>query len=109
MKKIEEIIEELRTDAPFTPQILAEYRSRLAAEYSFVAEQLEKILVRKPLVWDELRGKVTSDAQADRAWERTEDGRNEIGYRLRLKSFERLSSALKSRIEVMQGEARGQF
>lgn len=91
------------------PHKCAEDRARLAGEYSFLCSQLEEILSRKPSVWNTIRPNYKSDTACERAYEATEDGINEIGLRLRLKSIEKMMSSMSSLIKIAEGEARNQF
>lgn len=89
-----------------TPRELADFKIVLAGEYSFLSSQLEKILTRKPAIWNEMRKNHQSDKATEREYEATEDGINEMGLRMRLKSVEKLLSALSSSLRVAEGEAR---
>lgn len=91
------------------PHQAAEYKTKLAGEYSWIAGQLEIILARKPIIWLELRKKRKSDNSTDREYEMLEDGVNEIGLRLRMKRVTVLMSALSSLIRVQEGEAKSQW
>lgn len=84
----------------FSPMEAVSARSVLAGYYAFYSEQLEDILVRKPNVWSKLREGCKSDKQADREYEKTDDGINEIGLTMRLKRFEKMMSALKTIIDT---------
>ena len=91
------------------PHACAEYKAMLAAEYSFYTGQLEDILVRKPEVWNDLRKECESDKAAERKWESSKDGIDEMGLRLRLKRIDKLSGALSTLIRIAEGEAKNQF
>jgi hypothetical protein len=82
------------------PSRLSNYLLVLSAQYSFLAGHLEDILRIRPACWNKLRESVKSDKACDRLWENTEQGIDEMGYRLQLKSIEKLMSALKTRINV---------
>jgi len=86
----------------FSAMEAVEARSVLVGYYAFYSEQLEDILIRKPKVWDSIRNQtgVKSDKQADRLYEMTDDGVNEIGLSMRLKRFEKMLSVLKTIIDV---------
>lgn len=78
------------------PQEAVEMRTQLAGLYAFYSEQLEDILMKKPSVWNSLRKEHKSDTATERVWEGTADGLNEKGLSLRLKSIEKMMSALKT-------------
>jgi hypothetical protein len=105
----EEVTTELRTQESITPGRLAAIRMFLAGEYSFVSGSLEQILMRKPAEWGKLRAATGSDKQADRRWDASPDGQMEMSHRLKMKSIEKLSSAIKTRLEIAAGEARNQY
>lgn len=91
------------------PHLVAEYKVKLAGEYSFFTGVLEDILSRKPKFWNENREKHKSDKATDKAFEQTEDGINEVGLRLRIKRCEKLINALGTLIRIAEGEAKNQF
>lgn len=92
-----------------SPHELAEQRLELSAEYGRYSEELEIVLLEKPRTWRTLRGTVKSDTAADRLWEETDQGRDEIRLRLRMKALDKKFSAIKTMLDVYQGEARNQF
>lgn len=88
---------------------MADLKVYIAAEYAFLSMELEKVLTLKQARWLMFRESRTSDTQAEREWGRTAEGLHEISLRLRLKAMEKLMSALTTRINVAEGEARNQF
>lgn len=103
----QEAIEKLKDVS--SPGELAELRQWFSGEYAFIAGQLEDILLLKPQKWLETREKVKSDTQAEREWQATVEGKNELIWRLRLKAIEKAMSAIKTRLEIISGESRNQF
>lgn len=91
------------------PKDCAEDLAILAGEYSFVCGHLEDVLKAKPSIWNATRLQTQSDKSADKAWDAIEQGINEMGLRLRMKSIEKMMSALKSLIAVAEGQARNQY
>lgn len=91
------------------PHLAAEYKVKLAGEYSFFTGILEDILTRKPKWWNENRPHQKSDKATDKLFEQTEDGINEMGLRLRLKRCEKLINALGTLIRIAEGESKNQF
>src|SRR5690242_17396016 len=108
---IESIAEKLKNTETIYPPELSEMRSWLAGEYAYINSQLIGILMKKPEKWKEIRysGDVKSDTAAERIWQATEEGLKETIYRMQLKTIEKLSSAIKSRMEVLMGEAKNQY
>lgn len=86
------------------PTEAVELRTKLAGLYSFYSSIYQDILSRKPKTWLKLRESCKSDTQADRQYEMTEDGINEIGLKLKIKVIEKLMSAFKTIIEVANNE-----
>jgi hypothetical protein len=85
-------------------------RGWLAAECAYINNQLIGVLMIEPEKWKDIRysGKVKSDTAAERLWQSTPEGLRKTAYRMKLKTIEKLLSAIKSRMEVMMGEARNQ-
>jgi hypothetical protein len=108
---IESIAQQLKTSDAIYPPELSEMRAWLAGEYAYINSQLIGVLMKKPEKWKEIRysGEVKSDTAAERIWQATEDGLQETILRMKLKTIDKLSSAIKSRMEVLMGEARNQF
>ncbi len=92
-----------------TPHQAADKRVQLSVEYSRLSEQLEEILTTKPSKWMEIRKEVKSDKAADRAYDATPDGINEMKYRMEMKRKEKELSALSSLLNVYNQEANGKF
>lgn len=91
------------------PQQAQEWRNWLGAEYSFVGGQLTPILASKGKVWKELRKKTKTDKQADLEWETSEWGQKEKILKMRLKRIEKLSSALRTQLEMWNKETYNQY
>jgi len=99
-------IEEKMKGGGISPSEISDLILESCAEYGWNASQLEEIIKVKPVEWMKFRMQVTSDKQADRNWEQTELGINEGVYRLRLKRIEKIISALKTKLSVIQGESK---
>lgn len=91
------------------PQGAAEDQAILAGEYSWIMGRLEDIVPRKAPIWNNLRKDFKSDTATDRAYDATEDGVNEQILKLRAKGVEKMMSALKSLINIAQGQANNQY
>lgn len=94
-----------------TPHQLAAERVEVSALYAEASRQLEEILERKPAIWSEIRSKedVTSDAQAERQWDATEDGINEMKLKMKMKRMEKRMSAISTMLRVYEAEGRNQW
>ena len=112
MEQIDDIAKKLR-EGYYTsnPVGASEDLAILAGNYAWVCGMLEQILQRKPALWNTIRrdDEVKSDTQAERIYQKTEDGINEMGLRLRLKAMDKMSSALKSLIRIAEGESNNQL
>jgi hypothetical protein len=101
-----EHIEAELTDTQLAPGTLADFRVYLAALYSLRAAEMQDILSRKPSAWLALREHKTSDKSADREWHATKDGSRETQLKWELRRVERLSSAIATKLRIMEQEAR---
>lgn len=81
----------------------------MTALHSQALDGLEEILAVKPQLWMNLRESVNSDKAADRAWDATEMGINEMRHRMTLKRLEKEISAAASALRVLEAEGRNQF
>lgn len=106
------IIENLKEGIYATNPVLAsEDHAKLAGEYAWICGQLEDVLKLKASKWNNIRqhAYTKSDKQADKIWDATDDGINEMGLRLRMKACEKMLSALKSLIMVAEGQKRNSY
>lgn len=105
-----EIIEEIRAIEQrlnqATPHELAEMKLQLSSIYSRMSELLMAILRKKPMMWNELRKGVKSDTSAERAWEGTEEGLQQMELTQWLKVTEKMISAINSMLRVYEAEAK---
>lgn len=104
-EKLEEVEKRMR-EGVMTPHEMADMRIYLAGEYSYLSGQLERILFSKPEKWMTLREGTKSDTSAERAWDATEDGKQEMSIRLTLKRIEKMLSAANSALRIAEQEAR---
>lgn len=89
-----------------TPHEYAERRVQITGEYSRASEQLETILLQKAELWLKIRERVKSDNQADKEWDRTPLGIEELVLRMKMKRYEKQLSSLRTMLEVLSQEAR---
>lgn len=92
-----------------TPMEIADERVRLAGEYARDSEIMAALLTQKATLWPELRENSKSDKSADKAWDSMPLGIEEMKLRLKMKASEKMMSALKTKLEVLEGEARNQY
>lgn len=92
-----------------TPGEISEKIVEYAEEYSTLSDKLGMVLSGKPTLWMELRDKHKSDTACEREWAGTILGLEETRLRLRLKSLDKTMSALKTRLRVLEGEARNLY
>ncbi len=105
---LEDIEKELQGGG-ITPNRAADLRVELSGLYSTLSGKLENVLYLKPNVWKTIREMTQSDTRADRHFEGTELGLEEMSCRLRMKRIDKVISALSSLIRVAEGNAKNQF
>lgn len=88
-----------------TPSRLAELRVILSGKYAQATNNYEEVLLKKPVIWNELRPDFKSDTACERAWEATELGISERHWKFQIKKIERMMSAIKTLITVKTTEA----
>lgn len=101
-----EHIEKEMVGGELPPGRLADYRVFLAAIYSLRASEMQNILSHKPRIWLNIREQKNSDTATDREWERTTNGQRETQLKWQLRRIDKLSSALASKLRVIEQEAR---
>jgi len=89
-----------------SPRDLCGIKTSLALLYAEYSGILENCLIEKAEKWEDFRKDATSDTQAERKWERTEEGMGETVTKLRMKKIEKLLSAVSSKIQVAEMEAK---
>lgn len=92
-----------------TPNEIADERVRLAGEYARDTEKLIELLTQKAVLWIQLRTNSKSDKATDRAWDALPLGLEEMKLRLRMKASEKQMSALKTKLDVLEVEARNTY
>jgi hypothetical protein len=102
---LEHIEQEMAGDT-LVPGRLADYRVFLAALYSLRATEMQQILAVKPAIWLDIRADKNSDKATDREWHATEKGQRETQLKWELRRIDKLSSALASKLRIMEAEAR---
>ena len=105
---IEHIEKEMAGDQ-LVPGHLANFRTFLAALYSLRAAEMQTILAVKPGIWLDMRGEKHSDKATDREWQATDKGLRETQLKWELRRIDKLSSALATKLRVMEGEAKNQY
>ena len=108
---MDEILEKIKTDQIIPPGLLADYKMKLSAEYSFRSSKLEEILRQKPDAWLEIRQReeINSDKQADRLWEATAFGKEEMSLKMQLKRIDKVISSISTRLRIYDREAKSQY
>lgn len=89
-----------------TPSELSEQLMEESAKYGKAVDELTEILRTKSVKWLEIRKDCTSDTQAEREWGRTMDGIREMSLKYTLKALEKSMSATKTRLRILELEAR---
>jgi F420-0:gamma-glutamyl ligase-like protein len=91
------------------PGQLSQYLVEQSHEYCVLSDMLAEILKVKPDKWINLRLDVKSDTAAEKNWERTQDGVNEMLLKLKMKAIEKSMSAIRSRLRTLEVEAKNMF
>ena len=87
---------------------LAEERVKLANEYAKMAEDLGNILTVKAVKWAIFRADpdCKSDTSAEKRWDATNEGLEEMRLRLKMKAYEKQLSATGTLLRAMEMEWR---
>ena len=105
----EQIASHLQGDEFIIPGKLSSYRSWLAAESYFLNQKIISILMVKPEKWLIIRENKKSDTAAEREWQSSKEGIEEMILSRKIKSIDKLMSAIKTRIDILLGESKNQF
>lgn len=89
-----------------TPHEASAMKEVLTGEYTRLSEQLEAILERKPAKWMEYRASSKSAKDADRAWEASADGIEEMKLKMAMERVEKTISSLNSIMRTAEVESR---
>lgn len=83
----------------------------MAREYDKIGNELVKIKVKKAteILIIRAREGVKSDAQAERFWQSTPEGILELQYSFKLKSIEKLMSAIKLKLRLLSEESKNYY
>lgn len=104
-----EVIEQRLSVDTIVPRELANYRIYLAALYSLRASEMQQVLAKKPGMWLDIRGEKNSDKATDREWQATPEGQRETMLKWELRRIEKLSSAIATKLRIMESEARNEM
>lgn len=104
MMTLEEIEKEFMLQQ-ITPSRIAKIKVILAGKYARVMNELEQILLQKPIIWNKMRPDYKSDAATERAWEASDLGLKELHWNIQRKKVEKMISAASSLIKVKSDEA----
>ena len=91
------------------PGKLAEFRVVLSHKYGEATDRLEACENLFAQWWSEHREEYKSDAACERAFDKTEPGQERRHWDLQRKKIDRMSSSIKTLIEVKTGEARSLY
>jgi len=101
-----EYIETEMANVSLSPGHLSDFRVYPAALASQNTGRLQDILALKPAAWLAIREHKKSDRSADREWDATAKGVEEMRLRYLLKRIDLLNSALSTKLRVLELEAR---
>lgn len=109
---IDKIQEELRAGTLIqSPGICSQYIATLSGELSFYLGQISEIEKNRPESWLKLRqsGDYNSDTATDRAWTRTDEGKQHEWYRGRISRIKSLIGGLKALVRNAENEQINKF
>ena len=99
----------MRDQDYLSPRDVTRYRSYISAEYQFGSEQMIELEKQRPFLIEKLRADVKSDKRAETKYDMTPEGQAYNALRSRLKSMEKLMSALRTIHEQYQSESKNIF
>ncbi len=88
------------------PHLLAEKRVQLSAEYARDSERLGELKAYRAVRWLLVRKDCKTDKEADRTWEASSEGQEEMKLQYKTKGMEKEISAINSLLRVLDNEAR---
>lgn len=91
------------------PHELAQRRVDLSAEYATDSARLGELKAFRAIRWLVLRKDCKTDKEADRTWEATSEGQEEMKLQYKTKGMEKEISALNTMLRVLDSEARNQY
>ena len=91
------------------PEMLSNLHLELAAHFGEVSWEYEKMIPKIMVVRRVLLDEHKTAAKTDKEYEISEQGQFEKKTKIRLKSLEKLLSAVKMRIEVLNQEAQNNY
>lgn len=95
----EETIMKRMMEGNIQPEEAVTFRVYLAGCFSYYSLEYQEKALLKAQKWAEVRSKYNSDTSAERGWEKTPDGQIMANLKSRLKSIEKMMSALKTVID----------
>jgi hypothetical protein len=112
---MEEVIAKMRAlyeeSALASPGRLSEIIVELNAYSAYLSERLDDLLVIKADKWMDIRHEegIKSDKMADRIWDTLIEGKQELMWRGELKRSDKVCSAIKMRLKILEGESFGRY
>lgn len=94
------------------PVILAELGEEISADYAYYCDQIKDIKLKKPKIWTDIkrlkdgkeREKYLSDKLTEECWRTLPEGQKEIELKYKLKGLEKMASAVKSHLIILNRE-----
>jgi hypothetical protein len=107
-KPLKELILEVQEgDVP--PGRMAEIVTQMSSWSATIGEALKNTQLFKADRWLEIRKDTTSDKMADRLWDATPEGKEEMNLRSQLKYLDKIIGSLKLRLRTLESEAWGRY
>lgn len=92
-----------------TPKFIVDQIARLSDEYFKYSIEMGEIAERSGVAWLETRKTCPTNAETDKVWSGTADGRREAYLKWYLRGLEKKRGALILQLRMMEGEAKSQW
>jgi len=101
---VDYVAEFMKSQSVISPRDIMRFRNFLAAEYFFLDNRYIELERQRPFAIEKFRAEVKSDTRAQNQYEMTAEGMVHKELKTRLKSIEKMLSALRTSHEQMQKE-----
>ena len=92
-----------------SPSQIADFRVRLAGYYASSTDEFGELEMYRAREWERFRKDSKSAADAERAFEASEQGQRYLKLKHTLRKLEKLMSACGSKLRTAENEARGNY
>lgn len=100
--ELAQIQAELATET--SPVVIAELRVKLSHKFGVATDELTKIELEKPALWQKYKEVSKTNKEADMMWEASDLGRKEKEWKANIKKIEKMLSACKTLVDARNTE-----